>query len=335
MNNKYFMKTLPLAVSLALGISQAHAEFGIGANIELDTDIIDAKDSDTKFEQGGRIEVNVTGKTELNGYFVEGKGSGLLKKNGDTATDDMWVKFGNETWDVQAGRFEAVNLFPLGKDTVVAHAGDGKGARVYEANLVRGRAGDNGGQFALHVRPSSALSFELASIWGDSDENGNNEEVFSGLRPSVTFTGEMFSLTAGYEVLKYDQETTSGGVTTKTEIDKSGFGLTGNIRFSGASINLNAAREDIEDAGSDITVTSFGANVTYGAFGLGAVHSISDTGAKDDPTVSTLYVAYTLPLFNIDNASITFAGSTSSADHLAGDTDDDLHKIRTRINYTF
>ncbi len=138
-----------MALSLALGVSQANAEFGIGANIELDTDVIDSKASDTTYEQGGRIKVNVTGKKELNGYFVEGKGSGLLKKDGSAATDDMWIKFGNATWDLQAGRFEAINLFPLGKDTVVSHAGDAGGAVVYAANKVRGRAGDNGGQFAL------------------------------------------------------------------------------------------------------------------------------------------------------------------------------------------
>ncbi|ABC32715.1 conserved hypothetical protein [Hahella chejuensis KCTC 2396] len=330
MNNKYFMKTLPLAVSLALGISQAHAEFGIGANIELDTDIIDSKDGDTTFEQGGRIEVNVTGKTELNGYFVEGKGSGLLKKSGDAATDDMWVKFGNDTWDVQAGRFEAVNLFPLGKDTVVAHAGSGKGAFVYEANMVRGRAGDDGGQFALHVRPGSNLSFELATIWGDAStaggSDGDDTTSFSGYRPSVTYATDSFSITAGYESLSYDIDAT-------TEVDKSGFALTGNLNVGGASINLNAARG--EDDSNDNTITSLGANVTYGNFGLGLVHSVSDINADEDPTVSTLYVAYTLPLFNIENASITFAGSTSKADDLTDGGDDDLNKIRTRINYTF
>ncbi|WP_020406018.1 carbohydrate porin [Hahella ganghwensis] len=330
MINKTPYKTLPfMALSLVLAVSQANAEFGIGANIELDTDVIDSKANDTTYEQGGRIEVNVTGKKELNGYFVEGKGSGLLKKDGSAATDDMWIKFGSDMWDVQAGRFEAINLFPLGKDTVVSHAGSDGGAEVYEANLVRGRAGDNGGQFALRVRPSDMISLELDTIWGDADSEGDNKETFSGVRPSITFSGDSFSISAGYEALKYEY---SDEAADPKEVDKSGFGITGNINAGGASINLNAAMGSDDISNAD--VTTFGANVTYGAFGLGAVHSETDLDASDDdPTVTTVYIAYTLPLFDIDNASVTFAGSTSSADNV-GD-DDELNQFRTRFNYTF
>ncbi len=76
------------------------------------------------------------------------------------------------------------------------------------------------------------------------------------------------------------------------------------------------------------------ASLPCGNFGLGAVHSETDYDAVDeDPTVTTVYVAYTLPLFDIDNATATFAGSTSSADNV-GD-DDELNQFRTRFNYTF
>ena len=37
--------------------------------------------------------------------------------------------------------FEAIDLFPKAKDTVIVHAG---GVSVYEANKVRGFAGDDG-----------------------------------------------------------------------------------------------------------------------------------------------------------------------------------------------
>ncbi len=73
---------------------------------------------------------------------------------------------GNSAWDLQAGRFEGVNLFPKGKDTVIENVG---GVDVYEANLVRGRADDNAGQFALHFNASESVKFELDTIYGSVD----------------------------------------------------------------------------------------------------------------------------------------------------------------------
>ena len=53
----------------------------------------------------------------------------------------------------------------------------------------------------------------------------------------------------------------------------------------------------------------------------------------DNESLDTLYAAYTMPLFNVKDASVTFAGSTSKADNTTGD--DSLNAARVRFNYTF
>ena len=78
--------------------------------------------------------------------FVAARASLLLKKDGGTGTDDMWVQFGNAGMDVKLGRFEAMDLFPLGKDVLV----EGTGYGGYHANKLRGRFGKD----TVHIAPA-------------------------------------------------------------------------------------------------------------------------------------------------------------------------------------
>lgn len=319
MKKAALLSTVMMSVSFA---GQALAEPVFDANLELDTDITDYAESKTKYSQGGRIELNAAARHTRGDYFVAAKGSLLMKKSSDASIDDAYLAFGSNRWDVKAGRFEAINLFPLGKDTLIVHAGDGS-AEVYEANLVRGRAEDDAGQIALHVKASDAVSFELDTIFGDV-EDGDDTTAISGLRPSVTFSNGDMSLTAGYEHYEYDQ--TDGG---KTDID--GYALTAAFNISNAAVNVSLARKD--DKENDKEVTSFGTNLTYGNLGLGYIFSETDLSSGSKPEVSTFYAAYTMPLLDIENATVTLAASFSQADH-AGD-DDNVNALRTRFNYTF
>lgn len=147
MNNNILL-ALVLMPIMFTGISGAQAEFDVNANIELDTTMYDYSDRDSEYIQGGRVEVNITGGKEMNGYFVKGKVSGIFKKDGDAGTDDAWIQFGSNNWDIKAGRFEAIDMSPVGKDTVLEHA---PGAVVYGTDDTRGRIGDDGGQFSLRV----------------------------------------------------------------------------------------------------------------------------------------------------------------------------------------
>lgn len=300
----------------------ASAELSLDANLELDTDVADTANTGSKYDQNGFVELNAYGKHQTGEYFVAAKGSVRLQSDGDDNVEvrDVYVQLGNNVWDAQLGRFEAVNLFPLAKDTVISHAG---GVSVYEANKVRGRAGDDGGQIAFHLNASDNLKFEIATIFGDDDTAGDNGSAVSGIRPAVTWSTDGVSLTAGYERVNYDLS--AGG-----EVDQNGFGITANFDVGEANFNVAASR--MEDETTDQEVNSYVANVVYGGFGAGVIFSEEDNATGVDPEVTTTYLAYTMPLFDIESATVTFAGSFSTADDVA---DDESTALRMRLNYTF
>ncbi|MFC6672899.1 carbohydrate porin [Marinobacterium aestuariivivens] len=322
------LSTLALAV-LSTNAAQAanlNPTFSLDANVELDTDAIDSGAGSTEYSQGGRVEANLRGEIRSEQYFVRGKGTLILAKDSDTHTDDMWVQFGQDRWDLQFGRFEGIDLFPKGKDTLVVHAGGGL-AQVYEANLVRGRAGTDGGQIALHLQGDSGLRFELNTLFGDDNVDGTDEDAVSGARPVIVYEGDGFSARLGYE---YQQVDLIGG----GEIEKEGFGAGATFSLGEALVNLNAAWLDDQTQGSNVDeVRSYGANVIYGRFGAGLIYSETELAIGPDPDVTTAYAAYTLPLFDIDNASVTFAVSGSTADNVG--VDDSATGVRMRLNYTF
>ena len=119
------LKTLAVASLLACA-SYAQADVAFDANLELDTTYtnkVSAPNTNARaggLDLGGRVEVNAGAKATNGASFVAGRASLLLNKKGETAVDDMWVQFGNAGADIKLGRFEAMDLFPLGKDTVIA-----------------------------------------------------------------------------------------------------------------------------------------------------------------------------------------------------------------------
>lgn len=322
MKNKKLV-ALTVAPILLAGLNQANAELAVDANIELDTNMFDYADSDTSYTQTGRVEVNVTGEKAKNGYYVKGKVSGIFNESGDAGTDDAWIKFGSNTWDIQAGRFEAIDMSPVGKDTILEHA---NGAIVYGNDKTRGRIGDDGGQFALRILPSESLQLELDAIYGD--DGGDDTEAFSGFRPSISFITDSFTLAAGYEHLKnYEGE---------LDATLDGFGLKAGVGVGDGDLNIWGASAAIEDSSEDGDLLSIGANLTLGNFGIGAILSEADyDGTDEDPETMTVYLAYTLPLLDIDGASMTLGASHSKVDGLTGNTDDSLTALRLRFNYTF
>jgi hypothetical protein len=153
-------------VSSILSVSAVQAAPVFDANFELNTDAVDKATGDTTYDQNGRVELNAYSKHTSGDNFFAGKGSVLLNTDGEATVDDAFIQFGNSAWDFQLGRFEAINLFPLAKDTLIVHAIDDS---VYEANKVRGRVGDGGGQIAFHYKASEALKLEVDTIYGDGD----------------------------------------------------------------------------------------------------------------------------------------------------------------------
>lgn len=284
----------------------AHAELSMDANLELDTTYqskvsapaSNARDSD--LNMGGRVEFNVGAKATNGDAFVQGRASLLLKKDGDTGVDDMWVQFGNAGMDVKMGRFEAMDLFPLGKDTYVENSG----YSGYRANNLRGRFGKD----TVHIAPgfnAGPARIEVGFVY--SKEKG---EV-RGLRPAVSFGSGPVTLRLGAESVKKVGSTTGS---------TNGFGASlGYALSSDSSLNLNFAKMEDDK--------SVGVNATFGAAGVGLILDKGANGAKN----TSFYAAYSLPLFGVKGATITPAVSFAKG----GTGSKNQTGARVRINYAF
>ena len=300
-------KTFKLAAVAALcaAAAVAHADVKFDANFEGDTTNTSA--ATDSFKSGGRIEVNANAELLKQGdNFVNARASLLLGLNADSTVDDAWIQFGNSSVDLKIGRFEALDLFPVAKDTVLDPA-TGAG---YRANIGRGRFKD--GQFhgALGLNAAPVLRFELGVVNykdGTPPASGAAEQV---VRPAVTYTTGDLTLRAGFE--SFDKGLGAG---TQT-----GYGLSaGYMLAKDAAVNINYGNS------SDLDSSSIGANLVYGPAGIGYIKD--KTGAT---TVDTVYAAYSFPLLGVKGAFITPAISVSSGDGVADKT-----ALRVRLNYQF
>ncbi|MFP8779877.1 carbohydrate porin [Hydrogenophaga sp. RWCD_12] len=294
------------AAALCATTFAAHAELSMDANLELDTTYqskvskpaTNARDSD--LNMGGRVEFNVGAKATNGDSFVQARGTLLVKKDGDTAVDDMWVQFGNAGMDVKMGRFEAMDLFPVGKDTYVENSGYGG----YHANALRGRFGKD----TVHIAPgfnAGPARIEVGFVY--SKEKG---EV-RGLRPAVSFGSGPVTVRVGAESVKK-----VGGTTGSTN----GFGASlGYALSSNSSLNLNFAKMEDDK--------SIGVNATIGDAGVGLILDKGANGAKN----TSFYAAYSLPLFGVKGATITPAISFAKG----GTGSKNQTGARVRINYAF
>lgn len=300
-------KTFKLAAVAALcaAAAVAHADVKFDANFEGDTTNVSKTGADS-FGTSGRVAMNVNAALLKQGdNFVNAKATFLARIANDinkdsTGIDDAWIQFGNADADFKLGRFEAVDLFPVGKDTVLEMA-TGAG---YRANKVRGRFTDGEFHGALGLNAAPGLRFELGVM---SKKSGATEK--SGVRPAVVYNMGDLTLRAGFE--SFDK-----GAGTQT-----GYGLSAGYALAkDAAVNVNYAKS------SDLDSSSLGMNLVYGAAGVGYVQD--KTAAT---TVDTFYAAYSFPLLGVKGASITPAISTSSGGTGVADTT----ALRVRLNYQF
>jgi len=308
-------------------------DFNGNANIELDT----THQPDTAgATQTGRVELNLLGKTTFGEAFVAGKASFLARKDGSTAVDDMWVQAGNAFADVKLGRFEAADLFPLGRDTVLNRAGSGG----YRANFIRGRFGGSSGN-VVHLAGTANFGrgFGLEVGLAETREAENlSAGQAEGLRPVFTYTANGLALKAGFEFGR----TTDGGASGDARFVRTrGVGLTAGAALGPGIANLNLAAGKADGLWKAATIA---ANYTvplgpwvhleYGRIDPEA------NGLKTE-TVRTIAVGYQFPLFGIENAYITPAFSYSKASSsnafagLGGSGRETEKAFRVRFNYTF
>lgn len=283
--------------ALATCTTQAFSAVGIDANLELDNTYVNHGQG---VSQGGRVETNLSAKAEEGDAFVAARGTILVKKDGTTAVDDMWVQAGNSFADLKLGRFEAADLFPVGKDTLVLGADTG-----YRTNLLRGRMASGIGHGAANVKFGEGWGMELGVVEASAANLGTG---WKGVRPVLSYTTGPYGIKLGAEFLK-----NAAGVT------QTGAGLTGAYNFEGGALNLSYGNNDKADA------QAVGANLVWGPFGLGLIAG-KTAGVKSD----SVYAAYSFPLLGVKGATITPAVSTGKS------ADGNRYSgARVRVNYAF
>jgi|GEM_PF-3064775 len=309
----------------ALMVTNANAEIGFGANIEIDTDFISNSDTtgEDDFDLGGRVKFSITGDHNINDSTVlSGVGQLIIGVDGDTGVDDAFIRLGGDTWGVRFGRYEALDLFSKGTDTFVLTY---SGVPNYQANAARGRF-DEAGHIGLELTPSDRFTLHLDGVWGESDSDDVlDEDALAGFRPAIVvdLTDDL-RLTTGLDYLKDgDLETKGGAIYLRYATDA--FAL---------KLNYAAGEQELADL-SEIDTTSYNANIEFGNIGFGLQRSENDdSGASAD----TFYARYLFrDLMGNENANAQLAFSAISIDPAEGEVleEDTSYGVRLRFFYEF
>ena len=375
---------LATAVLLASSVSQAEwtspdESLTIGGDAEINFDVVknhngkglkgkipDETVTQAQLNDDSRIKMMVMWNTTCStGNFLMAKIEPLIRTNASVGVDDAYFMFGTEgMWEFQIGRYEAMNLFPLGKDVVLDYAngsdGLGSGIYYYMAKEGRGRAGQ-AGQARIAAKADN-WSAEVSTIYGSTaevlksaqgyvDEGvvNNLPELESDnnsfmIRPAVNFISETgsFSLSFGGEYEVNNDSVTE--LATGNELDLSDrYGLAATATFTSDSMvwNTSVAYQHAKHYMKAYTVNT---NITLGAFGIGASYANNDffnqqAVGKEKAKANSyaVYTAYTLPIFDFDEATVTFALSYSDTKNGFGikDNNEETTAFRIRFNYYF
>jgi len=259
-------------------------------------------------EQSGRVEFNASGKVG-DEFFAAGRGTLLENRGSTTSIDDMWFQFGNKSFDVKLGRFEAYNLFPTPGDVLVMHAGP-----VYQGNLLRGRDANskNYGQGQFHGAGTfkmGNLALELGVVEFKQTEKTEGPvpptvasphiypDNAKGFRPVVSFAAGPLTLAAGAEIVKYGNGNDGTSVAGLASFDFGFMALNGSVGVS---------KEDNDSVGQkahkDTTFAVTGSSKIGLAGGVFLASNEQNAGVKKGK-VTTIYASYTAPLFDLKGAT--------------------------------
>lgn len=385
------MKKSLLATAVLLASSISHADWTspdnsltIGGDAEINFDVVknhkgtgkpekvpDETATQVQLNDDSRIKMLVIWNTiSPNDNFLMARIEPLIRTNGTVQVDDAYFMFGaKETWEFQIGRYEAMNLFPLGKDVVLdyANGSDGLGAGVYYymAKEGRGRAGQAGQ--ARIAGKGDYWTAEISTIYGNtaevlkSTQDYVDESIFDEtsklksdnnsfmIRPAINFMSDTgaFSLSFGgeYEV-KNDSVTLTAVDETLNLSHRYGLAATTTVLTDSVIWNTSVAYQHAKHYMKAYTVNT---NITLGDFGIGASYAQNDFFNKqlssnnltdkviDKAKSYAVYTAYTLPILDFDNATVTFALSYSDTKNGFGikDNDEKTTAFRVRFNYYF
>lgn len=387
------MKKTLIASAVFLAASGAQAEWTsqdgsltIGGNVEINTDYVDvdrgkASPTGLGVKDGGRIAddsrflLDVQWLTRRGEYdYITAKAQPLIRTDGTVAIDDSYLALGQEKmWEFQIGRFEAMELFSTGKDTVayIAAGADtiGQGVYYYKGHEGRGRR-DMMGQARIGGQAGN-WSFEISSAYGDAADmlagskdyltaHGYDATDFQSddnsfvIRPAINFTSDsgFFSLSLGaeHDVSNGKVFITDGnGKIPETSPDLSKrTGFAGKIQImpnEDLAIRLSAAHQTIEDVWK---VNHVNLNFEYKIFGAGismvknerddkVLDALDKLRFSKDSNSYVAYAAVTLPIMSFDNATLTLGASYSETENAYSikNNKEKTGAVRARINYYF
>ena len=313
--------------------------------------------TNTQLADDSRILMRVDWRNAReDGSFVSARVEPLMKPNNKIEMDDAFFAFGvDESWMFQIGRYEAMDLFPLGKDIAVFYAagsdGIGSGVYYYMAKEGRGRRGDAGQ--ARVAGKFGNWTAEVSTVYGDTSEILSGSDIYLSDKESITSKNNSFMIRPAVNYLSNDgsvsisfggeYEAQSDSVvisnTDGKEFDLSdryGISATATLTFGDLKWHNSVAYQDAKELWKAET---FNSNIEYKAFGLGASYAknkhIEDT--KTDTKSHIIYTSYTMPVLDFQNAEVTFALSHSKTENAYGTkgNDEKTSAFRTRFNYYF
>ncbi|WP_062270880.1 carbohydrate porin [Endozoicomonas arenosclerae] len=367
------MKKTLLATAVLMASTSAMAAWTssdgnltIGGDAEMNFDVINndkgiGRDDKTSTQLGddSRFLLDIAWmNTQDNGAFVTARAQPLIRADGKVEVDDVYFGFGmKDAWMFQIGRYEAMDLFPLGKDVAVFYAagsdGIGDGVYYYMAKEGRGRS-DDAGQ-ARVVGEFGNWTAEVSTVYGDTSgilsgsldylddgnkiiESDNNSFM---IRPAVNYLSDdgFVSVSFGGE---YEANKDSVSVTNKETGEiydlshRYGLSATTTLNFGDLKWHTSAAYQDAKEAWKAQT---FNTNIEYlNAFGLGTSFAKNDFKTKaHDAKSYIVYTTYTMPILGFNNAEVSFALSYSETKNAYGmkGNDEETVAFRTRFNYYF
>ncbi|MBL1376418.1 carbohydrate porin [Zobellella iuensis] len=331
-------------------------EFDINAaNKQEDSNLYMNDGRNDRWDQTGRLLLDVSGERVADsGAYAKFKAQPTLGSSGGVGSDDAWFAFGrNDVGEMKIGRFEALDLFPLGQDVFVEHSGDTSSglytdgsAYLYMAKEARGRAGDAG--HVMVSRQLGDLYLELATLFG------NRLDLFNGaqyhgheltkkkdsivVRPAMRWQLGDFSWALGAEHNLVDDAIIDDE--GRKVARRTGYGTTFGWQSGVIKANLNAA---YLDALNEENLT-LGANVLFNQFGLGYIYGrnkIDEAAAgfeylEGTQKSNTVYTSYRFDnVLDLDNFGILLGAYWSDFDVAESTTATDRYGARVRFKYVF
>ncbi|WP_087112625.1 carbohydrate porin [Parendozoicomonas haliclonae] len=308
-----------------------------------------------------QVEWNLT---RDDGAFVSAQAEPLIRTDNQVLVDEAYLMFGyKKEWYFQLGRYEAMNLFPLGKDIAMFYAagsdGIGEGIYYYMAKEARGRL-DKAGQARI-VGEMGQWTAEVSTIYGntadilksstiyrnDAEPNVSSDNNSFMVRPAINYQSENngwgVSFGGEYEVNK-DSVTYAGPTDVAQKYDlahRYGLAATTTINTGQLEWNTSVAWQNAKESWKAWTVNS---NIIYaGAAAIGASYAKNNfkhdatTYKTEDAKSYLIYTSYTVPILGFENTAVTFALSYSDTKNAYGKkgVDEKTTAFRTRFNYYF